>query len=59
MIECGIRYDFHCSCSHIAAAHWYVTGHGNVVSGRCHECPECKEFKADNLVHLEKLSETL
>ena len=54
-----VSWDFHCGCRHIAAAHWYVTGHGVVVMGRCSECPleidfdRCKMYKADNLIHLE------
>lgn len=61
--EIGIPYDFHCTCGHVASDHWYATGSGTIVSGRCHQCPLdlntdiCKEFRADNLVHLEKLAE--
>jgi hypothetical protein len=58
----GIPWDFHCRCTHVAASHWYATGHGGLVSGRCHECPMkfetdvCKAFVADNLIHLEMKS---
>lgn len=63
-----IPYNYHCTCGHIAASHWYTitdwnrTG-SNVISGRCSECPMkfeedvCKQFKPDNLGHLEKLYE--
>lgn len=55
----GVPWDFHCTCTHKAASHWYVIGTGRLISGRCHECPlemdhdRCKEFHADNLLHLE------
>ena len=60
-LEESMPYDFHCSCGHIAAGHWFVSGDGIIFSGRCHECRAelssnyCRAFKADNLVHLEKL----
>ena len=58
----AIPWDFHCSCGHVAASHWYV-GRGGIISGRCNECKlslnldVCKEYKSDNLIHLEVLAQ--
>jgi len=58
----AIPWDFHCVCRHVAASHWYATGRGELVSGRCNECPlefdfdKCGMFRPDNLVHLEMKS---